>query len=127
MIWIDGALEMSVGKAAAQVGHGVMLLIAGMGRGRLDEWITEGLPVAVREAGAEHWRALSGAAAAGEPGVATVVDAGYTEVAPGSITVIAVDGPDPHTGTPASSSGVAQSLERTDHDVAVGGLPERRQ
>lgn len=92
VVWIDGALEMSVGKAAAQVGHGVMVLIAAMGRDRLDEWITEGLPVAVREADAGQWARLSASAAAGEPGVAAVVDAGYTEVAPGSMTVIAVDG-----------------------------------
>lgn len=92
VVWIDRALEMSVGKAAAQVGHGVMVLIAAMGRDRLDDWIAEGLPVAVREAGIEQWSELSAAAAAGMPGIAAVVDAGYTEVAPGSMTVIAVDG-----------------------------------
>lgn len=92
VVWIDGALEMSVGKAAAQVGHGVMLLIAEMERDRLDGWTADGLPVAVREAGRDRWRALSEAVATGTPGVAAVVDAGYTEVAPGSLTVIAVDG-----------------------------------
>ena len=91
VVWIDGALEMSVGKAAAQVGHGVMLLIAEMDRARLDRWIGEGRPVAVREADRSRWRSLSEAVAAGTPGVAAVVDAGYTEVAPGSLTVIAVD------------------------------------
>lgn len=91
VVWIDGALEMSVGKAAAQVGHGVMLLIAEMGRARLDRWIAQGRPVAVREADRPRWRSLSEAVAAGTPGVAAVVDAGYTEVAPGSLTVIAVD------------------------------------
>ena len=93
VVWIDGALEMSVGKAAAQVGHGVMLLIAEMSRARLENWIGEGCPVAVREAGPGEWRELSAAAAGSEPGVAAVVDAGYTEVAPGSLTVIAVDRP----------------------------------
>lgn len=91
VVWIDGALELSVGKAAAQVGHGVMLLAAVMGRPRLDRWITDGLPVAVREADPERWRELAAAVAAQAPGVAAVVDAGYTEVAPGSLTVIAVD------------------------------------
>lgn len=92
VVWIDGGLELSVGKAAAQVGHGVMLLAAVMERPRLDRWISDGLPVAVREAGPERWRALAAAVAARAPGVAAVVDAGYTEVAPGSLTVIAVDG-----------------------------------
>lgn len=92
VVWIDRALEMSVGKAAAQVGHGVMLLIAEMSRGRLERWIADGCPIAVREADHLRWRALSEAVAAGTPGVAAVVDAGYTEVAPGSLTVIAADG-----------------------------------
>lgn len=91
VVWIDGALEMSTGKAAAQVGHGVMLLIAAMERDRLDRWLADGLPVAVREADPSRWQDLAEAVAAGTPGVAAVVDAGYTEVAPGSLTVIAVD------------------------------------
>ncbi|HJC28933.1 MAG TPA: peptidyl-tRNA hydrolase [Candidatus Dietzia intestinipullorum] len=91
VVWIDGGLGMSVGKAAAQVGHGVMLLAAAMPRPRLDEWIAQGLPVSVREAAPEHWCRLTGELAAGRPGVTGVVDAGYTEVAPGSVTVIAVD------------------------------------
>lgn len=91
VVWIDGALEMSVGKAAAQVGHGVMLLAAVMDRSRFEQWIADGLPVAVREAGRSRWRELGDAVAARAPGVAAVVDAGYTEVAPGSLTVIATD------------------------------------
>lgn len=91
VVWIDGGLEMSVGKAAAQVGHGVMLLAAAMDRSRLEEWIAEGVPVAVREAGLDRWRTLVRDVTDAVPGVAGVVDAGYTEVAPGSLTVIAVD------------------------------------
>lgn len=91
VVWIDGALEMTLGKAAAQVGHGVMLLAAALDRPRLEEWIAAGTPVAVREADPARWRALSADVAAGVPGTAAVVDAGYTEVAPGSLTVIAVD------------------------------------
>ena len=91
VVWIDEALTMSVGKAAAQVGHGVMVLMAQMSRVRLEAWIAEGCPVAVREAAPATWRELSAAVARAEPGVAAVVDAGYTEVAPGSLTVVAVD------------------------------------
>lgn len=92
VVWVDGSLEMSTGKAAAQVGHGVMVLIAQMPRGRLDAWMADGMPVAVREADPGRWRELAAAVAASVPGTAAVVDAGYTEVAPGSLTVIAVDG-----------------------------------
>lgn len=91
VVWVDGSLEMSVGKAAAQVGHGVMLLMAQMSRTRLESWIGDGCPVAVREADAAQWRELATAVRRGEPGMAAVVDAGYTEVAPGSLTVIATD------------------------------------
>lgn len=91
VVWIDARLEMSLGKAAAQVGHGVMLLAAALERPRLDAWLAAGLPVAVREAGPDRWAELSAAVVAGAPGVAAVVDAGYTEVAPGSLTVIAAD------------------------------------
>lgn len=91
VVWIDGSLEMSTGKAAAQVGHGVMVLIAEMSRARLENWIGEGAPVAVRVAEAGKWTELTVAMADAEPGVGAVVDAGYTEVAPGSLTVIAVD------------------------------------
>jgi peptidyl-tRNA hydrolase len=92
VVWVDAALEMTVGKAAAQVGHGVMLLAAVMDRPRLEGWIADGLPVAVREAGPDRWRELSAAVTAESPGLAAVVDAGYTEVAPGSLTVIAAAG-----------------------------------
>lgn len=91
VVWIDGSLAMSTGKAAAQVGHGVMMLIAGMPRRRLEEWIGEGLPVAVREADPARWGELTAALASRRSGVSAVVDAGYTEVAPGSVTVISVD------------------------------------
>ena len=91
VIWFDAGLEMSVGKAAAQVGHGVMLMMAGMSRTRLDSWIGDGCPVAVREAGPDRWKDLSAAVARSEPGTSAVVDAGFTEVAPGSLTVISVD------------------------------------
>ncbi|EYT64229.1 peptidyl-tRNA hydrolase [Dietzia sp. UCD-THP] len=91
VVWVDRTLEMSVGKAAAQVGHGVMVLIAEMDRDRLERWIDDGLRVAVREADPARWQELSTAVSARAPGVAAVVDAGYTEVAPGSLTVIAVD------------------------------------
>lgn len=92
VIWIDAGLKMSVGKAAAQVGHGAMLLMAEMSRARLEEWVGDGCPLAVREAGPSRWTELSAAVRRSESGVAAVVDAGYTEVAPGSLTVIATDG-----------------------------------
>lgn len=75
VIWVNAALEMSVGKAAAQVGHASMLWAAARG-------LTEVPAFAVREAGPSRWAELC----AGD--VVAVRDAGFTEVAPGTITCI---------------------------------------
>ena len=93
VLWLDPDLEMSVGKTAAQVGHAVMLLAAEMDAERLHRWCAEGLPCAVRVADRRRWADLCARATAGDRGTAAVVDAGYTEVAPGSMTVIAEDRP----------------------------------
>ncbi|MEO6879968.1 MAG: peptidyl-tRNA hydrolase [Mycobacteriaceae bacterium] len=90
VLWVASELKMSVGKAAAQVGHASMLLAAGLARtdpGRLGRWHAAGLPCAVRDAAGAHWRSLVADAMAGR--AVAVRDAGYTEVPAGSITVIA--------------------------------------
>ena len=80
VIWVNADLEMTVGKAAAQVGHASMLYAAAQG-------LTAVPSFAVREARAERWAQLCDGVKGGE-GVA-VRDAGFTEVAPGTITCIA--------------------------------------
>jgi peptidyl-tRNA hydrolase len=83
VIWVNGALGMTVGKAAAQVGHASMLDAAVRG-------LREVPPYAVRTAGPERWAQLCRAA---ERGAAVAVrDAGFTEVAPGTITAVATPG-----------------------------------
>lgn len=101
VIYVDASLGMSIGKAAAQVSHGSMLLAAAMTTGQARRWAEQGFPLHVcevdaarfaavhREAddlrrGDEDRRATDGRAAA------VVQDAGYTEVTPGSVTVVAV-------------------------------------
>ena len=79
VIWVNGALRMTVGKAAAQVGHASMLDAAVRGLGTVP-------PYAVRPAGSARWAQLCRDA---EHGAAVAVrDAGFTEVAPGTITAI---------------------------------------
>ncbi|WP_219412687.1 peptidyl-tRNA hydrolase [Pseudonocardia nigra] len=81
VIWVNAALELTVGKAAAQVGHASMLFAAAFG-------LTEVPRFAVRSAGVDRWEQ---ACAAVERGAAVgVQDAGFTEVAPGTMTCIAV-------------------------------------
>lgn len=90
-ILVDGGLEMSAGKAAAQAGHGIMLVLAEMPRARVEEWLRAGMPLVARRAEPERWATVVAAVDAGVPGYAGVRDAGYTEVAPGSLTVVAID------------------------------------
>nr|WP_296767850.1 aminoacyl-tRNA hydrolase [Rhodococcus sp. (in: high G+C Gram-positive bacteria)] len=88
VLWIDRSLEMTVGKAAAQVGHASMLLAGAMTVDECASWAADGFACSVREADSLQWsnaldRVRNGSAVA-------VRDAGFTEVAPGSMTVIAV-------------------------------------
>ena len=79
VIWVNGALGMSVGKAAAQVGHASMLDAAARGLRAVP-------PYAVRSAPPDRWAELCRAVERG--GAVAVRDAGFTEVAPVTITAI---------------------------------------
>jgi peptidyl-tRNA hydrolase len=89
VVWLNPAVELTVGKAAAQVGHATMILAAALPAARLIEWRADGLRCAVRVATPKDWRAVLDAAAG--PGRSTVLvrDAGFTEVAPGTVTCAA--------------------------------------
>lgn len=76
VIWVNGELDMTVGKAAAQVGHASMLYAA-------DRGLTAVPPFAVRYARGRAWAELCAASDA-----VCVRDAGFTEVAPGTVTCL---------------------------------------
>ncbi|MCF8571420.1 peptidyl-tRNA hydrolase [Gordonia sp. HY002] len=90
-LWLNPDLEMSVGKAAAQVGHASMLGVALFAVEDAEAWYGSGCPLDVRLADSGRWSALCTAAESGA--AAAVRDAGFTEVAPGSMTVIAERAP----------------------------------
>ena len=83
VIWLNARLGMSVGKAAAQVGHASMLYAAAHGLTTVPDF-------AVRDAAGERWAALC--AAAEHRAAVAVRDAGFTEVAPGSMTCVVTAG-----------------------------------
>ncbi|MGW4535615.1 aminoacyl-tRNA hydrolase [Nocardia sp. NPDC004340] len=88
VLWVDSELGMTVGKAAAQVGHASMLLAGALSVRQAYAWAATGFRCTVAEADPGHWAELRQRVARGD--AVAVRDAGFTEVAPGSMTVIAV-------------------------------------
>ena len=83
VLWLNPHLELTAGKAMAQVGHAAQL-----GYDRLDPagrraWRETGYELAVRTAEPGRWAALLSA------GLPLVRDAGFTEIAPGTCTAVA--------------------------------------
>lgn len=100
VLWLNASLGMTVGKAAAQVGHAAMMLAGAMTVTQAAEWAAQGFRCAVRDADPQRWAEVTALVAAGE--AVAVRDAGFTEVAPGSMTVVATaTPPDPVPGVPA--------------------------
>lgn len=83
LIVLNPHAEMSVGKAAAQVGHASMILAAVRGWTSVPE-------LAVRDTTRAGWDALLDDVEAGR--AVAVRDAGFTEVDPGTVTCIARHG-----------------------------------
>ncbi|SDD77727.1 aminoacyl-tRNA hydrolase [Rhodococcus tukisamuensis] len=87
VLWLNRSLDMTVGKTAAQVGHAAMLLAGAMTLAQAAQWAGSGFRCSVRDADPDRWAPLVALAESGR--AVAVRDAGFTEVAPGSMTVIA--------------------------------------
>jgi peptidyl-tRNA hydrolase len=83
VLWLNPDLPMSAGKAMAQVGHAAQLGWWGLSPRDRSEWMEVDFELAVRTAAPESWAELVAS------GLPVVRDGGFTEVAPGSCTVVA--------------------------------------
>ncbi|MEU3661523.1 aminoacyl-tRNA hydrolase [Streptomyces sp. NPDC032940] len=83
VLWLNPGLDMSAGKAMAQAGHGAQLAWWELDDATRDAWRDAGFPLAVRPADPDRWDLLTAG------GLPVVRDAGFTEIAPGSCTVVA--------------------------------------
>ena len=83
VLWINPGLEMTAGKAMAQVGHAAQLAWMRLGPRERSDWKDHGLDLAVRTAPEDRWANLV------RSGLPVVQDGGFTEVAAGSCTVVA--------------------------------------
>jgi peptidyl-tRNA hydrolase len=83
VLWLNPDLGMSAGKAMAQAGHGAQLAWWELSDADRKAWREAGFPLSVRTADPAAWRELT------LSGLPVVRDAGFTEIAPGSCTVVA--------------------------------------
>jgi peptidyl-tRNA hydrolase len=83
VLWLNPGLPMTAGKAMAQAGHGAQLVWWRLEPRSRIEWRDADFELAVRVAGREQWADLLAS------GLPVVTDGGFTEVAPGSATVVA--------------------------------------
>jgi hypothetical protein len=80
---LNPAAVMGSGKTVAQIAHAAVMAAD---TGELDRWVAAGCPGRVIAPGAARFAALAARGAC----VARVVDAGLTEVPPGTVTVLAL-------------------------------------
>ena len=83
VLWMNPELSITAGKAMAQAGHGAQLAWWGLPARSRSEWQDRDFTLAVRVAEPDRWAELIAS------GLPVVTDGGFTEVAPGSATVVA--------------------------------------
>ncbi|MFD7863748.1 peptidyl-tRNA hydrolase [Streptomyces sp. NPDC059783] len=83
VLWLNPDLGMSAGKEMAQAGHGAQLAWWELSDAERTAWREAGFPLSVATPDPVRWKELT------VSGLPVVRDAGFTEIAPGSCTVVA--------------------------------------
>lgn len=83
VLWLNPDVDMSAGKTMAQAGHGAQLAWWELSETEREAWREAGFPLSVATPDPARWRELTAS------GLPVVRDAGFTEIAPGSCTVVA--------------------------------------
>lgn len=82
-LFLNPHVDLTTGKAAAQVGHAAQLVLQDLVPEQASAWVEDGAPVRVTVADDAGWDRLLRTARV------VVADGGFTEVEPGTITVVA--------------------------------------
>ena len=82
-LWLNPHVTLTTGKAAAQVGHAAQLVLQSLSPADAADWVSAGAPLDVRVAEEGDWDRLVGRSPV------VVTDGGFTEVPPGTVTVVA--------------------------------------
>jgi PTH2 family peptidyl-tRNA hydrolase len=107
VVAVRADLGMSIGKTAAQVGHGIHVLCREAASNRLDAWESSDSPIIVVQVpNLDEFNALIARCSAAAMSCFPIEDAGRTEIEPGTLTVVAV-GP----GTREELQGLTGSLK----------------
>lgn len=83
-LWLNPRVTLTTGKAAAQVGHAAQLVLENVSPDHAAAWVADGAPLDVAVAEEADWDRLL------ETAPVVVTDGGFTEVEPGTVTVVAV-------------------------------------
>jgi len=84
-IFINHNAEMSTGKTAAQAAHGLFAWALRLDQEGREHWVGQGFPVTFLEAPARQIKIM-----AELEGAVPIFDAGFTEIDPGTLTVVAL-------------------------------------
>ncbi len=82
-VYVTPEVSMTVGKTAAQCGHAAQLAWRVMTPERREAWSGAGFPVRVEQPDRAAWAQLA------DEAPVSVTDAGFTEIAPGTVTTLA--------------------------------------